>query len=253
MSKQPLLKFSLLLGILLTSMVHAQTFSCPPGSEDMLKYFVMSYPNRVDQHMGPGNANPIYSSIVPDNATNKYAGSGYFVWTKSSNGYPWDIKTYDNSYVYDRATELGWNDPSSFKRFNVDLPMSPRCVRAGKSGGVLKIPSSNTTYQSYSQCQSYLSQSLGYVVNSISAPVTVNVGNVGQTKTRYFQYQYSCDQNYANCKYMEVFSLGSGIGLFDWKYYVNQNGSFQLRQESIIDQLQGGQSPPLLLCTNSYQ
>ena len=91
------------------------------------------------------------------------------------------------------------------------------------------------------------------VVNSISAPVTVKVGNVGQTQTRYFQYKYSCDQNYANCKYKEVFSLGLGIGLFDWKYYVNQNGSFQLRQESIIDQFQGGQSPPLLPCTNSYQ
>ena len=203
--------------------------------------------------MAPGNANPIYSFIVPDYATNNYASSGYFVWTKSSNGYPWDIKTYDSAYVYDRATELSWTNPSSFKRFNIDLPMSRRCIRAGKAGGVLKIPFSNTTFQSYSQCQSFLSQSLGNVVNSISAPVTVKVGNVGQTQTRYFQYKYSCDQNYANCKYNQVFSLGLGIGLFDWKYYVNQNGSFQLRQESIIDQFQGGQSPPLLPCTNSYQ
>jgi hypothetical protein len=86
-----------------------QTFSCPQYTEDMLNYFVMAYPARVDQSMGPGNANPIYSSIVPDYGNNAYSASGYFIWTKSLSGYPWDIKTYDSKFVYDRSTELGWN------------------------------------------------------------------------------------------------------------------------------------------------
>jgi hypothetical protein len=33
----------------------------------MLNYFIMAYPDRADYYMGPGNANPIYSAIVPDN------------------------------------------------------------------------------------------------------------------------------------------------------------------------------------------
>ena len=230
-----------------------QTFSCPQYTEDMLNYFVMAYPARVDQSMGPGNANPIYSSIVPDYGNNTYSASGYFVWTKSLTGYPWDIKTYDSKFVYDRSTESGWNDPTSFKRFTAALPMTQRCVRSGGAGATLKIPASNTSYKSYSQCLPYLTQPLGYVMNSISAPSTVNVGNVGPTRTRRFAYKYSCDANYANCQYMEVYSLGLGIGLFDWKYYVNKNGSFMLQQESIINQEQGGQTAPSLPCASSYE
>jgi len=231
----------------------AQIFSCPRWTEDMLTYFVMGYPARVDQHMGPGNANPIYSSIVPDYGSNMYAASGYFVWTKSLSGYPWDIKTYDSNFIYDRSTELGWSDATSFKRFNLDLPMSQRCVRAGQPGTTIKVPAFETQYQSYTQCAPYLTQSLGYVVNSISAPISTNVGNLGPTQTRLFTYKYSCDRKYANCQFMEVYSLGLGIGLFDWKYYVSNRGQFVLQQESIINQKQGGQTTPALPCGSSYQ
>jgi hypothetical protein len=52
---------------------------------------------------------------------------------------------------------------------------------------------------------------------------------------------------------MEVYSLGLGLGLFDWKYYVSKQGSFVLQQESIINQERGGQTPPTMPCTNSYE
>ncbi|HET7209365.1 MAG TPA: hypothetical protein VFI95_22505 [Terriglobales bacterium] len=241
------------LGIFLPVVSNAQTFSCPSGTEDMLNYFVMGYPMRVDSFMGPGNANPIYSSIVPDNGAAPYADAGYFVWTKSAVGYPWDIKTWDSNYVYDRTTELSWTDPTAFKRFNQDLPMSRRCVPVGSSGGTLKIANSKTSYQSYGQCTAYQTQNLGYVVNTISAPALVNVGNVGTVKTRSFTYKYSCDSSYSHCKYKEVFSLGYQIGLFDWKYYANQNGTWVFQQESVINNQKGGQTTPSLPCSTSYQ
>jgi len=245
-----------LFALLLCTCVPAlsQSFACPRRTEDMLNYFVMSYPSRVDQHMAPGNANPVYSSIVPDYANNSYTTNGYFIWTKSPSGYPWDVKTFDANYIYDRSTELNWNDPTSFKRFNYDLAMSQRCVRTDQPGMTLKIPASNTQYQSYAQCAPTQTQPLGNVVNSISAPSVVNVGNVGPIKTRYFTYRYSCNQYYANCQFMEIYSLGLGIGLYDWKYYVaNTTGTFVLQQESVINNRQGGQTTPALPCTNSYQ
>jgi len=52
---------------------------------------------------------------------------------------------------------------------------------------------------------------------------------------------------------MEVYSLGFGIGLYDWKYYVNQKGAYVLQQESVINNQQGGQTTPSLPCTTSYQ
>ena len=230
----------------------AQSFSCPSGTEDMLNYFVMAYPNRVDRYMGPGNANPIYSSINPE-LQSVVPAQGYFVWTKSVNGYPWDVKTFDANYVYDRSTELTWVDPSSFKRFNVDLPMSPRCVPANRASHNIKITRAQSAFTFYNSCTAQQTSNLGYVLNSITKPAMTTISGLGQIKTRQFKYQYSCDSSYSNCTDMEVFSLGYQIGLYDWKHYVAQSGSWQLKQESVINNFSIGQTTPLFMCTNTYQ
>ena len=148
---------------------------------------------------------------------------------------------------------MGWTDPTTFKRFNIDLPTSRRCVPINHEGGQIKIPAGNTNYTTYAGCLPTKTQNLGYVINSISRPATYNVGNLGPIKTRFFTYKYSCDSSYENCAFEEVFSLGSGIGLYDWKYYVNQNGAFVFKQESVINQFDSGSATPYLPCANSYQ
>lgn len=70
-----------------------------------MNYFTMNYPNRVDHYMAPGNANPVYTAIVPE-LTSSFASQGYFLWIKSPAGYPWDVKAFDGNYIYDRTTEL---------------------------------------------------------------------------------------------------------------------------------------------------
>jgi hypothetical protein len=246
--------FIALLALLASPSVFAQTTqSCPTGTEDMMNYFVMGYPNRLNNYMGPGNANPIYTNITPDLGS-KFATSGQFEWIKSSVGYPWDIKTFDSNYIYDRTTELSWTDPTAFKRFNTDLPMSRRCVGVNKGGGSIRVAAGNTRYTSYANCLPTQIQALGYVVNTISAPTFVSLGAaLGSVKSRYFTYRYSCNSNYANCTYQEVFSLGYGMGLYDWKYYVNQNGTFVLKQESVINRFDPGTATPYLPCRSSYQ
>jgi hypothetical protein len=225
--------------------------SCPSGTEDMLNYFSMGS-QRQTKFMGPGNANPIYSTIVPDYGTN-FAKTGYLVWTKSSARYPWDVKTFDQNYIYDRTTELSWTDATSFKRFANDLPMSPRCVAIGKAAPSIKVASAQTNFSLYESCQATKTQNLGYVLNEISAPAMVNSeGNLGTVQTRDFTYLYSCDSNYANCKYKEVFSLGYHIGLYDWKYYQNESGNWSLVQESKINNMDTGSLTPYLPCSNSY-
>lgn len=219
----------------------------------MMNYFTMGNSNRLNHYMGPGNANPVYTTISPD-LGDQFAVSGEFFWTKSSVGYPWDIKTFDGNYVYDRSTELSWTDPTSFKRFNTDLPMSKRCVPVNKSGGTLYISNSKTNYTSYASCSSTQTQNLGYVVNSISAAKKVATGgNLGTVQTRLFTYKYSCNSSYGNCAYKEVYSLGYRVGLYDWKYYVNQNGTWVEKQESVINQLDSGSATPYTPCTTSYQ
>jgi hypothetical protein len=233
--------------------MYCQTFSCPSGTEDMLNYFVMGYPSRVDHYMGPGNANAVYSYMNPDDGS-AFATSGYFVWMKGSGGFPWDVKAFDSNYIYDRTTEYNWNDPYSFRRWNIDLPLSRRCVPIKKNGDDLRIAASDTNYSFYLSCALQQTNNLGYILNSITKPVSVNTnGNLGIVRTRYFKYRYGCNSSYASCSDMEVFSLGYQVGLYDWKHYVNQNGNFVLVQDAVINSFDVGQTTPDLPCSNSYQ
>lgn len=236
----------------LSAVANAQSFTCPSGTEDMLNYFLMGYPNRVDHYMGPGNANPVYSSIDPE-LLSVFPAQGYLVWTKSTNGYPWDVKAFDTRYVYDRSTELNWTDPSSFKRFNMDLPMSPRCLASNRASNI-QITPARSAFTFYSNCTAYQTSNLGYVLTSVTKPAMMDTGgNAGSVRTRQFKYRYGCDANYSNCTDMEVFSLGYQIGLYDWKHYTAQSGSWVLQQESAINNLDVGQTTPQFTCTNTYQ
>jgi hypothetical protein len=230
-----------------------QPFQCSKGTEDMLSYFVMSYPSRSDHYMGPGNANPIYTTIDPEIQTG-YAPEGTFYWVKSLNGYPWDVNTFDWNYIYHRATELKWTDPSTFKRQAQDMPLTPRCVSIKGGTSPIKLPPSRSTYSFYSNCQSYQTANLSYVVNTVSKPALVNTGgNLGTVKTRLLSYTYACNSSYSACQYKEVFSLGQNVGLYDWKYYTAQNGNWVQKQESVINKFSVGHSTPYFACPNTYQ
>ena len=232
-----------------------RAFNCPRGTEDMLNYFVMGYPNRIDNYMAPGNANPIYTSISPDLGSTNFAQQGYFVWTKSIVGYLWDVNTYDRNYIYFRTTEMNWTDPTAFKRQVTDMAMSQRCISTRWGGTPIKLTPTMSSYNFYANCQSYKTANLAYVLNTMSQPIYVQTnGNLGRVKTRFLTYQYACNSSYKGCQYMEVFSLGSGIGLYDWKYYTSKDGvNWTFNQESAINNLTPGQTTPMFACTNTYQ
>ena len=249
------MKILLLLTVFLSGIgiLQAQTYQCSRNNEDMLSYFVMAYPNRTDSSMASVNANPIYSSITPELGAD-FAKQGYFVWTKGPMGYPWDVKTFDKNYIYDRSTELAWLDPTSFKRFTSDLRLSPRCISTKGGSETIRISQKQTGYSFYVNCAPYQTADLGYVTNSISKPVNVDTGgNLGVIKTRTLTYTYACNSKYSQCGYQEVFSLGWNVGLYDWKYYVAQKGKWVLVQDSVINHFTLGQSVPMFSCPNTYQ
>jgi hypothetical protein len=233
---------------------NAQTaFQCPKNTEDMMNYFLMDYPDRTDHSMGSTSSNPIYSSISPEIGAG-YATQGTFVWTKSVEGYPWDVRTFDKNYVYDRSTELDWTDSTSFKRFASDIRISPRCLSTKSGSDTIKISPKQSTYRFYTDCESTQTANLGYVTNVISAPATTKAGgNLGTVKTRTLTYTYSCNSSYSGCLYKEVFSLGLNVGLYDWKYYIANKGKWVLSQDSQINQFTLGQTVPLFSCPNTYQ
>ena len=145
-------------------------------------------------------------------------------------------------------------DPTTFKRFNKDLPLSPRCISPKGGSETIRTKQRDSAYSFYSDCTAYQTADLSYVTTQVSKPVMVDTGgNLGQVKTRTLTYSYSCNSSYSNCLYKEVYSLGYNVGLYDWKYYVSQNKRWQLVQDSIINNFTLGQSVPMFTCPNTYQ
>lgn len=222
----------------------SRTFSCPSGTADVMKYFVMAKPRRASQFMH-GSANSIYTEVFPNQ---DFAGKGYWFWLKSSKGNGFDVKAFDEEHVYMRSTELTWTDNTSFKRFARDLPIAERCVPEGEPGPEIKVR--DTKFDYYQACKVTKSSHVGTAVNTLDAPVMMDVGsNVGQRWTRLLHYHYNCDANFGNCRSEEQFYLANGLGLWQWKHF--QNGV--VVKTTLMNNLKKGQASGNLPCKEAYR
>jgi len=221
-----------------------QGFSCPSGESDVMQYFAMSKQNRDGQFMN-GLQNPIYTEVFPDQ---DFAASGYWFWLKSASAHGFDVKAFDQNYVYIRSTEFTWTDNTTFKRFVNDMPIAARCVVSNAPGREIQV--AETNFQYFSSCNAYKSSKLGTALNDLDAPVLMDTGgSIGQLPTRVLHYRYNCDSAFQNCGDEEQFFLGAGYGLWQWKHY--QDGI--LVNSTLINNIEPGAASGTLPCTQSYQ
>ena len=215
------------------------TISCPSGSYDMLDWMTLDSNLRGKYHM-KGSANPLYTSI----------GSGKFYWTKGGYGTPWDIQLYDNKYIYLWITELNWNNPQTFKKFanNTNMPLVPRCAKAGFPGSVVYVP--NTSYQTYSDCSHYITQNLKKGINQVWGPYYMSLGGSlpSNLKTLVASYRYNCDIHYGNCADKEEYYMAQKYGLVQWVHYSLSGGQYQMKQKTVFNQLVSGSTTPTFPC-----
>jgi len=232
------MKFLALLPLLVAS---ASATPCGSSQYDMLRWFAMSSPLSQSYHV-TGNANPLYT----------YHENGIFYVVKGASGYPWDVNYFNNSYIYQWATEYNWSDPTSYKAFSstTTMPWSPRCVTkpaAGVFGTKLAtITLSSSPYTIYKRgCSASSSNNLGYVVNEIWGPAPMTLGGnlPSNALTLTLSYRYSCDSTYNNCRYKETFDLQRSYGLVRWTYYVLQNGQYVQQNQTVFNNLVSGGSP----------
>jgi hypothetical protein len=211
----------------------------------MLAWMTMSADLSADHHMA-GTANPLYTSILSDR----------FFWTKTGQGYPWDIQLYDDNYIYLWVTELNWHDPSTFKAFksetsgNYNMPFVPRHAQAGFPGSTIYV--SDSRYEIHSDCNTYVAQTLGHVKNSLWGPYTESLGGElpDNLQTLVISYQYSCDANYANCANRELFHVAQPYGLVKWEHAnLQENGQYgPPDNQTIFNQVVAGQVQPFTTC-----
>ena len=208
-----------------------------------MKYFAMSEHRRPSEFMDGANA--IYTEVSPNQ---DFATAGYFLWLKSPDAHGFDVKSFDDKFVYDRATELIWSDNTTYKRFVKDLPLSPRCIPTHQPAPAVRA--AQTAFTFYSHCAAYKTSNLGTSINTLDAPAMMNTGgSLGQVSTRLLHYRYNCDSSYQNCGDEEQFFLGDGYGLWEWRHFAHG----QLVQTSVINQLKSGNATGTLPCVGSYQ
>ena len=219
----------------------------PPQTYDMLAWMTMD-PTLAASHHLSGNHNPIYTDVQ----------QGRFFWTKTGQGYPWDIQLYDNNYIYLWVTELNWQNPNTYKVFHdpalgdFNLPLVPRFAQAGFPGSTIKIQPSNTTYETHSDCNTFTSQKLGGVVNTVWGPYAESLGGdlPDNLQTLVISYQYSCDKNLQNCKNKEEFHVAQPYGLIKWQHQALQSDGTYASPDNVtvLNQLKTGQVKPFTTC-----
>ncbi len=215
------------------------TMNCPSGTYDMLDWMTLDSDLRGTYHV-TGTANPLYTNML----------DGKFYWTKGGNGSPWDIQLYDNNFIYLWITEYNWSNAHTFKKFaqNTNLPLVPRCAKAGFPGSVIHVP--NTSYQTYSDCTHYKTQNLLKSINQVWGPYWVNLGGglPSSLKVLVASYRYNCNSNYANCGDKEEYYLAQKFGLVQWVHYRLISGTYKLQQRTIFNKLAVGTTNPSFPC-----
>jgi hypothetical protein len=215
------------------------TIACPSGTYDMLDWMTLDSSLRGTSHMA-GSANPLYTDVE----------WGKFFWTKGANGEPWDIQLYDNHYIYLWITELSWTNPHTFKKFahNTNMPLVPRCAKAGFPGSTLYVP--NTSYQSYSDCTHYTTHNLSKGINQVWGPYSITLGGnlPSNLKVLVASYRYNCNSSYGNCGDKEEYYLTQKYGLVEWVHYSLVRGTYEMKQKTVFDKLVSGGTTPFFPC-----
>ena len=233
-----------LLFVIASSFAKAENFACPDGQTDVMKYFVMGKEKRAN-HFLNGKPNPAYTQVFPNQ---DFGPTGYWFWLKNPYAHGFDVKAFDEQYIYMRSTELEWKDNRTFKRFVHDLPIAGRCVAKGEPGPEIKVE--DTSFRYFSSCRPYKTSKVRKAVNDLDAPVEMDAGgNLGRVWTRVLHYHYDCDKDFDHCRDEEQFFLANGYGLWQWRHY--KEGS--LAKTALMNQVDTGHAVATLGCSESFE
>ena len=215
-----------------------QTINCPNDEYDMLDWMTLDSDLRGSRFM-TGN-NPEYTMVFP----------GKFYNVKGPKGYPWDVNLFDDNYIYLWITEYNWNDPHTYKKFtyNTNMPLARRCAKGGYPGSTITV--NNTWYDLHTDCSHYSRKNLGYAVNQVWGPYTMNFGGSinYSLQTMVISYRYNCNSSYSNCGDKEEYYLTQRYGMVRWAHYRLNGGGYELAQVATFNWLGNGSTSPYFPC-----
>jgi hypothetical protein len=213
---------------------------------DVLRFLVMPDESANASCCRQYNAKGEYKGDASDIIT-AVDDSGYGQWKhiKNPQGWPWDLKLYDQNFVYDWITEGadGWSadpdiGPKSYKKFIQNhgdgedgLPMFPRYIDSVSNHFVIKIPPELTKYATFSNCKQVGEPvSLGAITQVLNGPFQINHGgDVGTVATLIHQYFWTD----GDTPVLEENYYALDFGWVAWKLQRKTGGFYQITNETI--------------------
>lgn len=170
---------------------------------DMKLWFLN--PNWKTSHLEGTNTSNGQSSKVIQHG---YDTGKTLVFTKTNNGFPWDVKEYDNAYIYDTATELDWTSPKDYKANG--WPMCPRIWDGDPSWYYYQA---SAPWKGFQNCKQVSSGDVGPVLYSLQGPYLQDFGgDIGVQETILLTYLWGGGKN------REQLFLTQAFGWVQWTH-----------------------------------
>ncbi len=151
------------------------------------------------------------------------------VFTKSPQGFPLDMKTYDGKFIYDLSTELGWASPRDFKQFNPPLAM---CQRDWNGDTSLYQFHQYAPYDVYQNCAVTGHGDVGPAYYTIEGPYDQDYqGDIGVCRTILMNYYWT------DTKDREQLFLTDRFGWPRWTHATLQKLSPNVSQYKVDDEV----------------
>lgn len=171
------------------------------------------------------------------------------IWyLKGTGGFPWDMNTYDDDYVYQSLTDSpsSWTSPVFFQMFaspsnpnaNGGIIWSPRLIQENLANP--PVDTLDSTFRIYSAQNKYVTQNLGGPVRTqISGPTIQNLGgDLGYQDTLILSYLWG--SGFAN---QEVNTYVRNIGWVQWQKNILVNNIYQAQQKVIYNKVINSKGP----------
>lgn len=212
---------------------------------DALNYVVANPAWAQENHLAVSGAGgqPTYSVV---DVLNKR------IWYMKGTGFPWDMNTWDENFIYQSITENVWTNASTFKMFasksypsgNGGIAWLPRYL----NGFNAPLITPDSTYRTYSGCTTFAAQTLGGMIMTTAElglaliEAIPSFGTALDPATPVLVQRYFWGPGYVN---MEVNVYALGYGHVQWQLWTLVAGVYALKQTSLFNTMVAASLPEL--------
>lgn len=203
---------------------------------DALTYLLPDELWRLENHLEVENGGqPIPTAVI-----------GNQIWyMKQMSGFPWDMNTFDEKFVYQSITENVFQNPNSFKIFaskswsgaNGAIVWCPRFIDPTST----PIVTTDSSFRIYSDCKNFQVSTLGGPIFTRYALTKFSPGgSFGSVTIDCLQVDYQWNPGLT---VLERHIYGKAFGLVSWQTFNLVNGQYVQQKQTLFNTMVAAPNP----------